>query len=780
MSCRSSAGFLVVSFALVPAAALGQASGSAASDGSRAPAATAPEGPSGASDAAASGSPEDSVATEAAKPLRADVAAPPPVEVTILGTRVARTPGSVHVLRSRELERFNYDDPHAALQKVPGVYVRGEDGIGLRPNISLRGVNPDRSKKLTLLEDGILFGPAPYSAPAAYYFPLITRMAQVRVVKGPAALIYGPQTIGGAVDLVTRKPPSEPSGAVDLALGDYGYNKIHGYFGSSDDRSGFVIEGAHVGSDGFKELPDSADTGFHRNEWMFKGFFSLARGSARKHEIGLKATYSDEISNETYLGLSDADFRADPLRRYGASALDRMRWHRTSFAFTHEIEASDALSFTTTLYRHDFSRVWRKVNAFRGASLFEVLTEPDDPANAAYYGILNGTLDSSTGDEAILIGPNQREFVSQGVEFKARLAADTGPLEHRIEYGLRLHQDRIERHHSEDSFAMIGGELIPDGSPTIVTTANEDSTEALALHAVDAVSVGRLTLTPGVRVEVMHSNSDDRLSGAESSRVVQVVLPGAGVYYGLGDSIGVLAGVYRGFSPPAPGAEEAVRPELSVNYEAGARLNDEPLRVEVIGFYNDYSNLTDICTLSSGCLDQDLDRQFDAGEARIYGLEAFVAHELPALGLTFPLSVAYTLTFAEFANSFESQDPIFQPSRELRRSARVEAGDELPYVPRHQLNASLGVEFDRLSAVVGVNYVSQMREQPGPGEIETSLHTDRQLVVDVGGSVKVVRPLSLYANVRNLFDSHDIVSRRPYGARPNPPRWLQVGAKLAF
>ena len=59
---------------------------------------------------------------------------------------------------------------------MPGVYSRGEDGFGLRPNIGIRGVSPDRSKKVTLMEDGILFGPAPYSAPAAYFFPLVTRM----------------------------------------------------------------------------------------------------------------------------------------------------------------------------------------------------------------------------------------------------------------------------------------------------------------------------------------------------------------------------------------------------------------------------------------------------------------------------------------------------------------------------------------------------------------------------------------------------------------------------
>ena len=229
--------------------------------------------------------PAEPAPTEPEKPSE------PPTDVTILGTRVARAPGSAHVIRSRELERFNYDDPHATLQKVPGVYVRGEDGVGLRPNISMRGVNPDRSKKLTLLEDGILFGPAPYSAPAAYYFPLITRMAQVRVIKGPAALILRPaddRRRDRSRDRAIRR--STPSGAIDLALGEYGYGKVHGYFGSSDERTRLFdrrrprrqrrLQGA-ARRRGHRLSPQRVDV---------QGLRLRARpGSARQHELRLKA-----------------------------------------------------------------------------------------------------------------------------------------------------------------------------------------------------------------------------------------------------------------------------------------------------------------------------------------------------------------------------------------------------------------------------------------------------------------------------------------------------------
>ncbi len=133
-----------------------------------------------------------------------------------------RVAGSASVISKDELERNEHNDIHQILKGVPGVYAREEDGFGLRPNIGLRGVSPDRSSKVTLMEDGVLFGPAPYSAPAAYYFPMASRMVGVEVYKGPAAIRFGPNTIGGAVNLRTREVPTHGFEAdLDASLGSY-------------------------------------------------------------------------------------------------------------------------------------------------------------------------------------------------------------------------------------------------------------------------------------------------------------------------------------------------------------------------------------------------------------------------------------------------------------------------------------------------------------------------------------------------------------------------------
>ncbi|HET7545736.1 MAG TPA: TonB-dependent receptor [Polyangiaceae bacterium] len=690
-------------------------------------------------------------------------------EVSIVGTRVDRTAGSAHVIRNKDLERMEYDDPAKVLQAVPGVYARGEDGFGLRNNIGLRGTSSDRSKKVALMEDGVPFGPAPYSAPAAYYFPLMTRMTQVRVIKGPGAIVYGPQTIGGTVDLVTRPIPSALSGAVDVAGGSYGYAKIDGYYGGSDDHNGVLLTGTHLQSSGFKELNDGANTGFYRNEFMLKAQHVFDPHSEHRQELKLKLTYSEEVSNETYLGLSDADLRENPLMRYPVSALDQMKNHRTSAVLTHVMHPVRGMAVTTNAYRHDFHRTWRKVNRFRGANLFDVLSDAESSQNAVYRAILAGEADTSNANEVLLIGPNQREFVAQGIDSRATLAGNTGPLSHRVEYGMRFHHDSIERRHSEDGFVVSSGDLLPEGTPTTVTAFNDASTFAFSMHAIDAVSYRKLTVTPGIRFELMRSTFLDKLEGTTTSHgIAHAVLPGLGLYQELFEYFGVLGGVYRGFSPPAPGSAGAA-PELSVNYEAGMRYSSPRVRAEVIGYYNDYSNLTDICTLSSGCVDAGLDQQYDAGKARIYGLEAYVQSE-PELGaVKFPLSLAYTLTRTEFQNSFSSEDPVF---------GEVKQGDEIPYVPRHQLNALLAAEYGPASAYGTATYVSGMREQAGSAPLNQVLATDKQFVVDIGAKYRILRWLDIYCNVRNLFNELDLVSRRPFGARPNAPRMLQIGVKL--
>ena len=139
-----------------------------------------------------------------------------------------REAGSAYVVEESDLELFEYDDVERILLQVPGVSTRGEDGFGLRPNIGIRGANSDRSAKVTLMEDGVLLAPAPYAAPAAYYFPMSTRFVGLEVFKGAAATRYGPNTVGGAVNVLTREIPDRLTAYSDVSIGLRRYRRMPG------------------------------------------------------------------------------------------------------------------------------------------------------------------------------------------------------------------------------------------------------------------------------------------------------------------------------------------------------------------------------------------------------------------------------------------------------------------------------------------------------------------------------------------------------------------------
>ena len=138
-----------------------------------------------------------------------------PQSVVVSATRltdtlepVERTPGSVEIIDPATLENSRVFTSSEALRKVSGLNVRDEEGFGLRPNIGIRGLNPTRSTKVLLLEDGIPLTYAPYGDNASYYHPPIERFESVEVLKGSGQILYGPVTVGGVVNSHARRVKS--------------------------------------------------------------------------------------------------------------------------------------------------------------------------------------------------------------------------------------------------------------------------------------------------------------------------------------------------------------------------------------------------------------------------------------------------------------------------------------------------------------------------------------------------------------------------------------------
>lgn len=713
----------------------------------------------------------------AAQPVAAPAAPPDEAldNITILGTPVelARMGGSAHLVDEAALEAFEYDDAQRILQTVPGTYVRDEDGFGLRPNIGLRGTSTERSAKVTLMEDGVLFAPAPYAAPAAYFFPLMARMTGVEVFKGPAAIKYGPNTIGGAINFVSRPIPRGSAGALDLSLGQYFTGKAQGHYGFGGERVGALLEGVRLQSDGFKHLDGGGDTGFVKHEALAKLRFNTDPRASVYHRLDLKLGYADETSNETYLGLNPTDFAADPYRRYAASALGLMQWTRTQLqaAYTFEV---DELTLRLTAYRHDFERTWRKLDDFAdGSGLPGLLNQaaPSGP-DAVKLAVLRGEADTTSTATTLLVGTNARTYLSQGVQLAGDWSATGATLSHDVQVGARLHADEIVRDHRERPYAMRSGDLEAAGA-SADTVQNRGSAVALSGYALYELGLARTVfLTPGLRVEHVRTRLEDFTADTRDDNALTVLLPGLGVFWQATEAWGLLAGVHRGFSPLAPGQPDEIEPETAINYEAGARFGYERVSGELIGFLSDYQNLTAECTLSTGCDPAQVGRQYNGGAVLVYGLEALLRQNHPLFaGVEAQLDLSYTLTLSEFRTAFISDNP---------QLGDVEVGDALPYLPEHQGAVKAGFTGPTWAVHVGLTYTGEMRDRAGQGAIPDDALIPDRWVMDLLARKALGRFGAIYGKIDNFTQNESVVSRRPAGARPAKPFLAMVGYTYEF
>lgn len=707
--------------------------------------------------------------------------------LTVVGSAEAaqESAGSAVYLDQETLQKHDYRDIQRALRQVPGVYVVDEDGYGLRPNIGIRGSGTDRNSRITVMEDGVLVAPAAYAAPAAYYFPTTARINAIEVRKGSSAIRSGPRTTGGAINLISTPIPTgngsrRTSGLVDVAFGTDQTVQAHAWAGGSGERTGWLLETAQQQTDGFKRLDGGGDTGYVLEDYLAKFRINSDPGATHYQSLELKLGKTEQDGDETYLGLTDADFRANPNRRYAASQLDNIQSDHELAELRHHIELSATLDLTTVAYRHEFARNWYKLNDVRnGATNISIDDVLADPATfASEYSWLTG---ADSQDGALRVRNNNRAYYSRGVQSILGWAVDAGNAAHQFEFGARWHEDEEDRFQDDDRFRMDDGQMLltSDGLPG--TQDNRvGKAQAWSLFVHDEIRAGNWIITPGLRYEHIDltrtdfaKQSDGRSLGPTRVREssVSALIPGIGATWLLSEQFNVFASAHRGFNPPSPGSSAG--PEESVNVEAGLRWNRGELNTELVGFWNDYSNLVGTCTASTGG-DCDIGEQFEAGQARVHGIEASVAYDLGRANgwlLAVPVSAGYTYTDATFSNGFAS---------DFEEWGAVESGDELPYLPEQALNLRVGVEAARWRVNLAGNYIDDMRTVAGQGRVPEAQRTESAFVLDLAAYYQLSTQAELFTRVENLTDETWIASRRPTGARPGMPRMTYVGVRVKF
>lgn len=678
--------------------------------------------------------------------------------VRIIGTQVEarEVSGSSAVVEPQQMQIEVVTDINQVLKTVPGVYVQEEEGYGLRPNIGIRAASSGRSSKITLMEDGILMAPAPYSNPAAYYFPTTARMSAVEVLKGAPLLRHGPQTTGGVVNLVSTPIPERRAGKVQATLGEHNQQDTHLYYGETNGNFGWLLETVQRSTEGFKDIDRSnRDSGFDIADYVAK-----ARWTGDRHALGVKAQYSEEVSNETYLGLTDEDFAADPNRRYGLSSIDQMNNSHKGFSANYQFDLNDAVTLNVIGYHNEFARDWFKL----GTSLVDQANSGD----AAALAVLRGEQDA----EDLGYKHNNRVYESQGVEANSRIALN----DHQIEVGLRRHEDEMDRFQPVEIYDQINGSLVFD---RIIEPTGGDNrlegAEALSFWVTDAWSLtDALKLDLALRYEDVDSyrnqystpeRSDEPSYRSNSS---EEWLPGVSLTYDLSDQWQLLAGVHKGFSPLGGGATEQQEPETSTNFEAGVRFGQDQLFAEVIGFYSDFSNQTENCSMATPCSNGAESGTFTTGEAVVAGLEFQLSNTYEWGRFSVPVHLTYTHTQAEV-------------SADNAVSGALD-GDELASIPENLL--SLRVELDNnngwrnyaVAKFMDETCVSLGCNRSG----DEQDRTESLFAVDLVSRYDLNSDTAVYLKVENLFDEQVIIARSPLGPRPNKPQTASIGIEYTF
>ena len=684
-------------------------------------------------------------------------------EINVVATYLAgspetlhRVPGSIQILDRHTLETSHVFNFSEALRKVPGLTVRDEEGFGLRPNVGIRGLNPTRSIKVLLLEDGVPVTYAPYGDNSSYYHPPVERFETIEVLKGSAQVAYGPVTVGGVINYITPAPPLEPSGSVLLAGGSRAYRNGHLTVGDTIGRTGLLLDYMKKQGDGARESIHS-----DLDDVTVKATTSLAA----RHTLTFKANYYGEDSNVTYSGLRLDEYRANPRQnpfhndffygdRYGASA-------------RHAWAIGESALLTTQAYGSYFRRHWWRQSSNSGQ-------RPNDAGDPACAGMAN--LDTTCGNEGRL-----RSYTHWGVEPRLRMGRRLFGHSLETDVGVRAHFEDQERRQMNGAGPLArAGELVEN---------NERQNQAWSGFLQTRVLLGRWTVTPGLRLEHVRYERTNRLgqggAGVTGRTDLTQWVPGLGVAFAPAPETTLFAGLHRGFAPPRTedlvsnaGGTVDLESELSWNYEAGLRaLPHAGVRLEATAFLMDYENQIVQASLAGG-LGAALT---NGGRTRHEGLE--LAARLDGGTITGSrhnpyVSVAWTwLPVARFEGTRLSNVPGF--------AALSVAGNRLPYAPGATLNAILGYTHPSgLEALVeAVRVGGQFGDDLNTVESSADGQRGRLPAYTVWNAAVNYRLTRLHSTVfmavKNLLDRTFLVDRTR-GMVPGSPRLVHVGLRFSL
>jgi Fe(3+) dicitrate transport protein len=624
-------------------------------------------------------------------------------QIELIGARPGRferVPGSASLITSAEISDVAAVSSQEVFRRISGVHAVEEEGLGLRANIGIRGLDPDKSRTVLVLEDGIPVALAPYGEPEMYYTPSMDRMAGVEVVKGSGSILFGPQTFGGVINYLTADPPASPTTSIHLRGGQSGFFVGRIGYGTTVGNAGFQVsylrkQGNNVG------LLD-----FGLNDLSAK--FKLLTGD--RSVLGVKMGIYDETSNSTYIGLTQSMYDNGGFDFTHLAPDDQLSIRRYSLSATHDVFFSDNLRLRTTAYGYTTSRNWSRqdfdYSPVAGREYIRTVGNTIQPGGAIWFR-------DQTGNR-------NRQFEVAGIEPRLTANFEIGNTPNELDAGVRyLYERAFEQ--------RIDGRVI---SPTTGSLRDDEIRTGHAISGYVQNKIGftdRFSVTPGIRIEsfrysreIMRLNFND--VAVTSDDYLLEVIPGAGFSYIIGEGSSIFGGIHRGFGPPrvkdaisSSGQSEELDAEKSWNMELGTRSRlNRHVSLELTGFWLDFSNqVIPVSESSGGQGVPGASGLTNGGATRHLGIES---------GLTIDsINLLSDDVRARFKGTFTWTNATFGEDRFVMSGGeRVNVkGNKLPYAPEYLVNGVLdlflpsGIETGLTATYIAKQYGDVLNLEDG-------------------------------------------------------------------
>jgi Fe(3+) dicitrate transport protein len=692
----------------------------------------------------------------------------PQIQVVLERNKLlSKVPGSITVIDPIALKKIAPTSSNEVFRKVPGINVADEEGAGLRLNIGIRGLDPDRSRNVLMLEDGIPIALNPYGEPEMYFTPSIDKVSRIEVLKGSGQILFGPQTIGGVVNLITADPPLKTTSLLRIRSGSGGYFSTFASHGSTKGRMGYLVSYLT------KRADNMGPTRFNLHDISTKFRFRLGERST----LGIKVGAYSETSNATYIGLTQTMFDQGNQDFVRMAPNDFLPVNRYTISATHHYRIDPNWQWQNTVFAYRVSRNWRRQD-------FSSTPSPNGT------GIVWGNPQITDGAIYMLNtnGQRNRTFNVGGAE--SQLKWNRGA--HQLHIGARLLLEQ-----ANEQF-WIGSR--PEEDLGFLRDDEKRSGRAASIYFNEGWQVAKkLNLHGGVRLE--HYGFERTLfrgrfpsngsisvidTNLSATNRVTALIPGIGFNYSVREDVTFFGGLHRGFAPPrikdaitSGGIPIELKAELSWNTEIGFRSNvNDALEVEMTFFRMDFSNQIIPVSQSSGILNAT--GLINGGKTVHQGMEWSISWDLGKWkNKKYNLIVSHNGTLSTSRYNADRFILVANNKVNVRNN-------RLPYAPTLMLNGALEWQDAKGNGVrFSGNYISEQFSD----ELNTLVPSNNgrigliasRYLIDASAFLKPFKKdIQFTVAVKNLTNERYIASRRPQGIRVGLPRQVFAGIEVRW